>query len=213
MNAVKPQRSGLILSAAVLMCTLLIMTVHWISEPTIIAAQQKQLDKLLDNLLPEKSANNRFKDNVVLVKNEALGTPDAQRVYRAELNGEPSGAIITAVSTMGYSGDITLLIGIEYNGTIHAVRVLSHSETPGLGDVIEASKSDWIFKFNRLPTTALTSAYWAVKKNGGEFDRITGATITSNAVIKAVEKASNWYRLNRDSLHSEKSLQHNSKAL
>ncbi len=209
MSTVKPQRSGLLLSAAVLTCTLLIITVHWFSEPTIIAAQQKQLNELLDNLLPAKSADNNFKDNVVLIESEALGTLDAQRVYRAELNGEPSGAIITAVSTMGYSGDITLLIGIEYNGTIHAVRVLSHSETPGLGDVIETQKSDWIFKFDQLPTAALTNTYWAVKKNGGEFDRITGATITSNAVIKAVERASSWYRLNRDNLHGKKSVKLN----
>lgn len=87
----------------------------------------------------------------------------------------------------GYSGEIRFLIGVDINGLIEGVRILSHSETPGLGDKIEIEKNDWILSFNQR-SLANTST-WKVKKDGGEFDQFSGATITPRSVVKGVHNA------------------------
>ncbi|MCL1074430.1 RnfABCDGE type electron transport complex subunit G [Shewanella dokdonensis] len=90
-------------------------------------------------------------------------------------------------TTEGYGGSISFLLGVDSNGVISGVRILSHSETPGLGDKIELAKSQWILSFNQhsLQNTAL----WAVKKDGGSFDQFAGATITPRAVVNGVHHA------------------------
>ena len=92
---------------------------------------------------------------------------------------------VKATSTRrGYNGDIHLLIAYDLSGHILAVRVTDHRETPGLGDAIDG---DWIETFTgkRRETTN-----WTISPKG-DFDAITGATITSRAVINAVAEALN----------------------
>ncbi|WP_245883980.1 electron transport complex subunit RsxG [Vibrio albus] len=87
----------------------------------------------------------------------------------------------------GYSGAIQYLIGVDTRGVITGVRILSHTETPGLGDKIELAKSDWVLSFDgrSLENTPL----WAVKKDGGDFDQFSGATITPRSVVRGIHKA------------------------
>ncbi|TCS38878.1 electron transport complex subunit RsxG [Reinekea marinisedimentorum] len=91
-------------------------------------------------------------------------------------------------TAQGYAGDINMLVGIDAEQNILAVRVLSHSETPGLGDKIERSKSTWVDAFESQSLSSLSQPQWAVKKDGGEFDQFTGATITPRAVVGQVHK-------------------------
>jgi len=100
--------------------------------------------------------------------------------------------VLEAIAPDGYSGKITLLIAIV-NGELAGVRVVSHNETPGLGDYIDAAKSDWIKQFDHASLTHPDSSAWKVKKDGGRFDYMTGATITPRAVVKAVHKALRYY--------------------
>lgn len=104
------------------------------------------------------------------------------------------------VAPDGYSGNINLLVGIDMSGAILGVRVTSHRETPGLGDQIELKKSDWIKSFNGRTLGSPPHSEWNVKKNGGEFDQFTGATITPRAVVKAVQKALIYFRENRQAI-------------
>lgn len=108
-------------------------------------------------------------------------------VYRALNHGEVV-AIALPLTGQGYSGDIKLLMGVLANGEVLGVRVLSHAETPGLGDKIEVQKNEWILGFAGLSFATLAPDQWKVKKDGGTFDQFSGATITPRAVVNAVKR-------------------------
>ncbi|SQB39604.1 electron transport complex protein RnfG [Citrobacter koseri] len=80
-------------------------------------------------------------------------------------------------------------VGADFSGTVLGARVTEHHETPGLGDKIELRLSDWITHFSGKTIGAENDAHWAVKKDGGDFDQFTGATITPRAVVNAVKRA------------------------
>lgn len=112
-------------------------------------------------------------------------------VYVAELPNQKPAVILSAVANDGYAGDIELLVGITYDGTVTGVRVTQHQETPGLGDDIDIKKSPWILRFDGTSLTA--PAVWSLRRDGGEFDQLTGATITPRAVVKAVKLTLTFY--------------------
>uniref|UniRef100_UPI003D0B26AC RnfABCDGE type electron transport complex subunit G n=1 Tax=Sedimenticola sp. TaxID=1940285 RepID=UPI003D0B26AC len=105
--------------------------------------------------------------------------------YRAHKDGKIS-AVAYEVSAIGYAGPVTSIMGVAADGSVLGVRVLAHAETPGLGDKIEANRSDWILAFSGHSLENTTETQWHVKKDGGEFDQFTGATITPRAVVKSV---------------------------
>lgn len=129
-----------------------------------------------------------------------LGLPTPRQAYRSQLEGRPNGVILPVETAEGYSGTITLLVGIDVNGTLTGVRVLQHNETPGLGDKIELRKDDWILGFDGLSRTDPGASGWQVRKDGGDFDQFVGATITPRAVVAAVYNALQFFDLNRDAL-------------
>ena len=96
------------------------------------------------------------------------------------------GQIIRTRTKQGYNGEISLWVGIDDRGTITGVRVIDHRETPGLGDPISLDVSDWVLGFNGKSLTSPANQFWKVKKDGGEFDQFTGATITPRAIVSAV---------------------------
>jgi len=98
-------------------------------------------------------------------------------------------------------------VGFTYSGTIRAVRVLSHRETPGLGDDIEALRSDWVHDFANLDPQSMTQPDWNVKKFGGQFDQFTGATITPQAVVRAVMRTALWYKESRNLIFAKEGSQ------
>ena len=121
----------------------------------------------------------------------------------ARINNAPAAVILEAIAHDGYAGDIKLLIAIKVDGSISGVRVLTHKETPGLGDYIDIAKDNWIKLFNAESLTKTVSAQWKVKKDGGQFDYMAGATITPRAVIKAVHKALQYVEANKQTLFAE----------
>ncbi len=149
---------------------------------------------------PDQYDNDIFHDIIDVRDEELLGTPDAVPVYRARKNGWPVAAVLTPVAPDGYNGNIRLLVAIHLDGTLAGVRVLSHHETPGLGDAIEVDRSDWIRGFNGKSLKNPPEKRWKVKRDGGDFDQFTGATITPRAVVKAVRKALVYYRAHSDKL-------------
>lgn len=104
----------------------------------------------------------------------------------AKKDGRIIAVIVPTLTAEGYSGDIRLLVGVNREGAIEGVRVLSHRETPGLGDKIDLKRSDWILSFNQRSLSDPLPERWKVKKDGGEFDQFTGATITPRAIVKQV---------------------------
>ncbi len=149
---------------------------------------------------PARYDNEMFADTIVVTDAELLGGPAPRTVYRARRNLEPVAAIVETVAPDGYAGPIRLLVGINVDGSLAGVRVASHNETPGLGDAIEAEKSDWILAFEGLSLGGTTSDDWTVKSQGGLFDQFTGATITPRAVVRAVYRALVYFDGHREQI-------------
>lgn len=102
--------------------------------------------------------------------------------------------IFPVMTKHGYTTDIHLLVGVNINGSVAGVRIVDHKETPGLGDKIEIKKSDWVLDFNQKSLIKPNLEGWKVKKDGGEFDQFTGATITPRAIVAAVKGALEFYQ-------------------
>lgn len=167
-----------------------------------IAENQKQatLKSLHQLIPPNKHDNDLYTDTLEITNLELLGSKKSVTLYRARNKKKPVAAILTAVAPDGYTGKITLLVAVNYNGTLAGVRVVKHKETPGLGDAIEIEKSKWITQFDKKSLSNPAKKYWKVKRDGGEFDQLTGATITPRAIVKAVHKALLFYKQQRDKL-------------
>lgn len=166
--------------------------------------QRKALLKSLNELVPsDRYDNDIFADTLYVNSSELLGTDDPVPVYRARKNGWPVAAVLAAVAPDGYSGAIRLLVAVNLDGTLAGVRVVQHRETPGLGDAIEAERSDWILGFKGKSLTNPVKKGWKVKRDGGTFDQFTGATITPRAVVKAVHKALLYFQLHAHSLFEQ----------
>jgi electron transport complex protein RnfG len=150
-------------------------------------------------VLPATGYDNEPHLDVVYVTSpELLGDTKPLPVYLARRNGKPVAAVLTAIAPNGYSGAIYLLVGIGVDAKVIAVRVTAHTETPGLGDRIEAARSDWIDRFSGVQATDPLARAWVLDKDGGDFDHITGATVTSHAVVSAVRNAVIYFDANRD---------------
>ena len=160
-----------------------------------------QIMKVLGALLPEGGYDNSpHLDVITLTGAELPGGNAVLPVYRARLAGEPVTAILTMIAPDGYVGSIRILVGIRADGTISGVRALEHQETPGLGDNIETARSDWIDTFDDRSIVNPPPAAWLTRRDGGDFDQISGATVTSRAVIEAVRDALEYFAENRDML-------------
>ncbi|TXI78491.1 MAG: electron transport complex subunit RsxG [Dechloromonas sp.] len=157
----------------------------WASSATgdaIAAAEAKDLRDSLSEVLPAGLADNDFlKDTVDLKNGEKTVT-----IYRARREGVVKAALFK-VAERGYAGDIQVLMAVGSDGKTLGVRVLKHSETPGLGDKIEVKKDPWVKSFDGKSLGEPAPEKWAVKKDSGVFDQFAGATITPRGVVKAVK--------------------------
>ncbi len=179
----------------------LVAWIHQQTAPTITANEKAALLRNLHTLVPPDTHDNTLIRDTIQVRDPALlGTPDPVTVYRARKDGEPVTAILNVIAPDGYSGSISLLVAIRYDGELAGVRVINHRETPGLGDAIEADRSDWIHSFSGKSLDNPGPAGWKVKKDGGQFDQFTGATVSPRAVVKAVHNALKYYEQHREQL-------------
>ncbi len=167
----------------------------------ISANERATLLRKLHQLIPQEQHDNvLLDDTLTIINTPLLGTLEPVTVYRARKAGQPVALVITPVAPDGYSGIIKLLVGINVDGTLNGVRVVAHRETPGLGDAIDEKRSDWIHIFDNRSLQDPPLERWAVKKDGGDFDQLTGATITPRAVVKAIRQTLLYYRDNKDAL-------------
>lgn len=194
-------RSAAVLAAFALASAALVALTHTLTAERIRANQRAAELAKLHSILPPDAYDNDLVGDLIRVKApDALGSDDPLPVYRARQDGQPVAAILTVVAPDGYNGPIRLLVGIRVGGAIAGVRVLEHDETPGLGDGIEASKSDWIEQFRGRGLGEPPRDDWAVRQDGGEFDALTGATITPRAVVAAIRRALAYFEANQQRL-------------
>ena len=144
--------------------------------------------------------NNLVEDTISVEPNPLIGNKKNIDIYRAKKNNQVIAVIIETIAPDGYSGEIKTLVGVDQKDKILGVRVITHKETPGLGDYIEVDKSHWIKNFNLKSLDEMGEKEWAVKKDGGDFDYVSGATITSRAVIKSTYKSLLYVKENKKRL-------------
>jgi len=175
----------------------LVSLTHLVTEDRIIENERQFVTKTLREIIPDNLHDNDLLSNTIQVTDPLLA-PDNRPVtlYKAFKNNKLVAIIASPLSTGGYNGSIKLLVAIKKDGSLLGVRVVSHHETPGLGDSIESHKSDWIYSFNGLSLQQPLLSGWAVKRDGGQFDQFTGATITPRAIVKAVLNTLQYYQIN-----------------
>ena len=169
-------------------------------QDNIRAAEERALLEIIPR---DRHDNSMLDDAVALGDDALLGLREPRNAYRAKQNGEVVAVILPATARDGYTGDIDLIIGVNRDGSVAGVRVLSHRETPGLGDQIDYKKSQWVDGFIGRSLLNPKAEKWAVKKDGGVFDQFTGATITPRAVTAAVKRSLEFYTQQRPMLLDE----------
>lgn len=206
MSAVRPlYRPALVLGLFTLAATALLAVTDRLTREPIAAAERAALLRTLNRLIPaEEHENDLLGDTLTLPPDPRLGTRAPTTAYRARRGGRVETVAFTAVAPDGYNGDIVLLVAVHRDGRVAGVGVVSHRETPGLGDAIEASHGPWIRQFVGRALGDPPPARWKVKKDGGAFDQLTGATISPRAVVKAVRRALEWFADHRETLLAER---------
>lgn len=194
-------KTAITLIAFAVVFTALLAFIFQITKLPIEKSEAAARLSLFRQIVPQAMHNNDLlKDTVMIAPSDLLGNKQPTIANRARINNQPAAVIIEAIAHDGYSGDIKLLIAIKADGSISGVRVLSHKETPGLGDYIDIAKDDWIKLFDNESLLKTADSAWKVKKDNGKFDYMAGATITPRAVVKAVHKALQYFEANKQAL-------------
>lgn len=193
--------SGIVLAVVAAICTALVAITWSVTSPRIEERNRQYLEDSLSPALAEIYYDNDLSESTLVIP-PPHGLPGREpvTVYRLYRDGEPAAAVFIVSAPGGYAGPIRLLIGIEYDGEVTAVRVLAHSETPGLGDLIESSRSNWLQQFEEASLGDPPRERWAIKRDGGAFDQLTGASVTPRAVVRGIKETLIYFEANRERL-------------
>ncbi|MFQ5658845.1 MAG: RnfABCDGE type electron transport complex subunit G [Gammaproteobacteria bacterium] len=184
-----------------ILCALLITLAHKATRDRIAANRERAALALINEVMPLTHTNDLLKDRIEVTDPTFLGSAAPVSVFRARNQGTPAGVVFMPVIARGYNGLIELAVGIARNGELTGVRVHKHKETEGLGDRIDQHKSHWILGFTHHSLENTPDQAWAVVSDGGEFDQLSGATITPRGVINAVKKTLNYYAIHKKALY------------
>ena len=186
-----------------LLASTLLSLGDFVTKNEIALRRADDLKALLEQVIPPGTYDNELLNDTVNFAVNKLGEKELV-VFRARQKNTVQ-AVAYETSVPGYAGPIVLVMGVDRSGTILGVRAVSHAETPGLGDKIETNKSDWLLGFNGRSLSNPTAEGWAVKKDGGEFDQFTGATITPRRAVHAVRQGLEFFDEHRLQLLDEQS--------
>jgi electron transport complex protein RnfG len=196
-------RAAATLAIATVLAVALVSWIHDLAQPRIEATQRAQrLAQLTGVLGATRYDNDPLTDTIEVRDAELLGTAAPVLVHRVRLAGKPVAALVNVVAPGGYAAAIQLLVAIDPAGHLIGVRVTGHRETPGLGDAIEERRSAWIHVFDGRALGDPAIERWRVRKDGGDFDQLTGATVTPRAIVGAVRNALVYFERHRDELLS-----------
>lgn len=191
-------KSGVTLAVIAAICTSLVAVTWQLTAERIEANKKEWLERSLQPALAGLFFDSSVTESMLMIppphELPGSGTAIIYRVYAGE---KPVAALFVVSARDGYAGPIRLLIGIAMDGTLTGVRVLEHRETPGLGDRIETTKSDWVLQFDGHSLQDPEPARWALKGDGGDFDQLTGASVTPRAIVNAIRQTLTYFDANR----------------
>lgn len=187
---------ALLLGGFSFIATALLVLGNVATSDAIEERMKEDLRASLSQVIPQE-----IHDNDLLESTLEMEKADGSKllVYRAAKELQVTGLAWEVVGK-GYAGDIRLILGLNPKGEVLGVRVLSHTETPGLGDKIEVARDDWIFGFDGLSLGNPPIERWKVDKDGGDFDAFSGATITPRAVVTAISEGLLFFKQHRTAL-------------
>ena len=180
--------AGLSLGIFALLAVILLASIQWLTKHRIAENERVRHLLSLHEIVAPDDYDNDLLASMIQQDIQINGLSDEIKIYSARSDGVEITRIYGVTSPDGYSGGISLLVGVDMTNQLRGVRVTSHKETPGLGDKIETNKSDWILQFSAKSLSNPTLKQWRIKKDGGVFDQFTGATITPRAVVNAVRE-------------------------
>lgn len=184
-------KNSLLLATFALVTAALLGGTFQLTREHIVQAERAAAQAALTEIIPHEQHTNDLLEDTLSIPEQAwaqLGLADGGLIHRARMEQEVSAVIIPSVAPDGYSGAISLLVGVNRDGTLAGVRVLAHRETPGLGDKVDVTRDNWILSFNGRALGQPPAERWTVRKDGGDFDQFTGATITPRAVVRQVRR-------------------------
>ena len=196
-------KSGVTLAIVAAFCTSLVAFTWQQTEERIEANKKAWLERSLQPALAGLFFDSPVTESMIIIPapHDLPGSEDAI-IYRVFAGETPVAALFVVSARDGYAGPIRFLVGISMDGTVTGVRVLEHRETPGMGDRIEMTKSDWVLQFDGRSLQDPELGQWAIKDDGGEFDQLTGASVTPRAIIKAIKQTLQYFDGNRDAIFS-----------
>jgi Na+-translocating ferredoxin:NAD+ oxidoreductase subunit G len=192
-----PAKPALTLAVVAAVLTALLALVANFTRDRIASNEQAWIKQRLDSLvLPSAHDNDLLTDSISVTAPDLLGSSQPVKIYRARRAGAPVAAVLRPIAPDGYRGPIELLVAIGQDGRLIGVQVIRHEETPGLGDAFESRDVHWLDRFRGRSLTDPPIQRWTVRRDGGDFDAFTGATITPRAIVKAVRNALEYYERN-----------------
>lgn len=198
---VSMRKNGFILALFGIACAGLVALTFQGTKEQIAEQERRQLLKILDQIVPSDSYDNALYQACVRTNSaQYLGTRDDHRAFLAKQGDNPVAVALESTAPDGYNGSIDLIVGVDWDGKVLGVRTLKHQETPGLGDLIDLRRSDWVTGFNGYELLDEDDARWKVQRDGGDFDQFTGATITPRAYVKAVKNTLLFFSRYKDDL-------------
>ncbi|WP_419810481.1 electron transport complex subunit RsxG [Bacterioplanoides sp.] len=161
--------------------------------------------RALNDIVPQDQYDNNLLEDTLTINGDfnqqLLGPlPAKAQIHLARTAGVVHTAIIPAIAPDGYTTNISMIVGVKADGTLAGVRVIEHKETPGLGDKVDLKKSDWVLGFDGKSLFNPDESGWNVKKDGGDFDQFTGATITPRAVVRAVKRTLKFFDIHKEQI-------------
>ncbi len=196
-------KNSLLLAGFAVISAAILAGVYESTKDRIELQMRAAAQRALFEIVPESRHDNDLLGDTIPLPEEAwraLGLRQGGNMHIARKNGEIIALILPAVAPDGYSGDISMIVGVNRDGSLAGVRVLAHRETPGLGDKVELKKSNWILGFEGKSLQNPKAERWKVKKDGGEFDQFTGATITPRAVVHQVKRVLDYVKAEEPTL-------------
>jgi electron transport complex protein RnfG len=203
-----PVKPALTLAIVAAVLTAMVALVASFTRDRIVSNEQAWIRQRLDALVPPATHDNDLlADSIAVTAPDLLGSSQPVKIYRARRAGAPVAAVIRPIAPDGYRGPIELLVAIGQDGRLIGVQVIRHDETPGLGDAFESRDVHWLDGFRGRSLTDPLPQRWTVRRDGGDFDAFTGATITPRAIVKAVRNALEYYQRNSQRIFDQAAAQ------
>jgi len=184
-------KNSLLLGAFALVTAAVLAGTFLLTRDQIATAERAAAQRALFEVVPRDRHDNDLLEDTLPAPEaarEQLGLRSPDEIHLARQGDEVVAVIVPAIARDGYSGDIRMIVGINRDGTVAGVRVVAHRETPGLGDKVDLKRDEWILDFDGRSLEDPEPGRWEVKRDGGDFDQFTGATITPRAVVRQVRR-------------------------